>query len=200
MKGGTRHTSALAVLSAITVTTGASFVLFKASVLAQLPFAAGESSWFVAAHNLVPRFVIGVLCLIAWYGGRVLRLTRTEWAHAIFMAVTSFSGCMLQTDGLQYTTAATTAFLTQFYVILIPLWWAMVHRKRPTFTVMLAGLLVLVGGAVLARVDWREFRLGRGETEVLLSTLFFSLLLCSLNWPAFATNRAERTSTGMFLI
>ena len=195
-----RHASALAVLSAVTVVAGASFVLFKATVLAQLPFAAGESSWFIAASNLVPRFALGVLCLLAWYRGKVLHLTRPEWTQAVFMAVMSFIGCMLQTDGLQRTTAATTAFLTQFYVILIPLWWALVHRKRPTVTVLLAGLLVLAGVAVLARVDWRTFQIGRGEAEVLGSTLFFSLLLCSLNWPAFATNRAECTSTGMFLI
>jgi len=196
----TLHLTALAVLAATTLTTGVSFVLFKGSVLTQQPLAAGESSWFIAAHNLVPRFVIGVLCLLAWYRGRVLQLTRTEWQQAIFMAVTSFSGCMLQTDGLQYTTAATTAFLTQFYVILIPLWWALLHRKRPTWTVLFAGVLVLAGMAVLARVDWQEFRIGRGELEVLCAAVFFSLLICSLNWPGFATNRAERTTAGMFLI
>jgi drug/metabolite transporter (DMT)-like permease len=200
MSAPSQHARALAVLSVITVFTGGSFVLFKASVLSQLPFAAGESTWFVAAHNLVPRFVLGVLCLIAWYRPRVLRLTRVEWTQAVFMAITSFLGCMLQTDGLQRTTAATTAFLSQFYVILIPLWLAVAHRKRPTWTMVGAIALVLAGMAVLARFDWHTFRIGRGEAEVLLSTVFFSLLLCSLNWPAFAANRAERTSTGMFLI
>ena len=200
MSAPSQHTRALAVLAGVTVITGMSFVLFKASVLTQLPFNAGESSWFVAASNLAPRFILGVLCLAGLFRGRVLRLTRTEWAQAGFMAVTSFCGCMLQTDGLQRTSAATTAFLTQFYVILIPLWWAIVHRKRPTVTVLLAGLLVLSGVAVLARVDWQTFRVGRGEAEVLMSTLFFSLLLCSLNWPAFAKNRAECSTMGMFLL
>lgn len=200
MKPPARHTTALAVLSVITVFTGGSFVLFKASVLSQLPFATGESTWFIAAHNLVPRFALGTLCLIAWFRGRVLRLTRTEWKQAVFMAVMSFLGCMLQTDGLQRTTAATTAFLSQFYVILIPLWLALAHRKRPTWTMVGAIALVLAGVAVLARVDWHTFRIGRGEAEVLLSTVFFSLLLCSLNWPEFAGNRAECTSTGMFMI
>lgn len=195
-----QHARALVALAIVTVVSGASFVLFKASVLAQQPFAAGESTWFIAAHNLLPRFWLGALGLGAVYGGAVLRLTRAEWTQAVFMAVTSFAGCMFQTDGLQYTTAATTGFLTQFYVILVPLWWALAHRQRPPVTVLLAGLLVLAGVAVLARVDWHAFRIGRGEGEVLASTVFFSLLLCSLNWPAFAANRAERTSTVMFLI
>ena len=195
-----RHWTAMGVLAGTTVASGASFVLAKASVLSQLPFAAGESTWFIAAHNLTPRFAVGVLLLLALFGGRVLQLTRVEWTQAVFMAGTSFLGCMLQTDGLQRTTAATTAFLTQFYVILIPLWWALMRRKRPSWLVLPSSLLVLAGVAVLARVDWSAFRLGRGEAEILLGAGFFSLLLCSINWPAFASNRAERTSAGMFLI
>ena len=195
-----RHASALVVLAVSTVFSGGSFVLAKASVLAQLPFATGESTWFIAAHNLAPRFAIGVLVLLALYRGRVLQLTRPEWNQAVFMAVASFAGCMLQTDGLQRTSAATTAFLTQFYVILVPLWWALMQRRRPSWSMLVPAMLVLAGVAVLARVDWHTFRIGRGELEILLATGFFSLLLCSLNWPAFATNRAPRTSAGMFLI
>jgi hypothetical protein len=58
----------------------------------------------------------------------------------------------------------------------------------------------MVGVAILARVNWETFRVGRGEAEVLLGAVFFSFLLVSLNWPAFSANRAERTSAGMFLI
>lgn len=195
-----RHATALVILAASTVSSGAGFVFSKASVLAQLPFAAGESTWFISAHNLTPRFLLGALGLIAVYRGAVLRLTRSEWTQAVFMALVSFAGCMLQMDGLQRTSAATTCFLTQFYVILIPLGWAFVHRKRPTVTVLLACLLVLAGVAVLAHIDWRTFRIGRGEGEILLATIFFSLLLSSINWPGFATNRAEATSTIMFLL
>ena len=195
-----RHWTALGVLAGITATTGVSFVLFKASVLAQLPFAQGESTWFISAHNLVPRFLLGALLLCVIYRGRVFQLTRSEWRQAMFLATTSFSGCLLQNDGIQRTSAATTAFLTQFYVILIPLWWALLHRKRPSWSVVVAALMVLVGVAVLARMDWHTFRIGRGEAEVLLATVFFSFMLSSLNWPAFAGNRAERTSTVMFLL
>ncbi|MBP6506476.1 MAG: EamA family transporter [Opitutaceae bacterium] len=200
MTSGTKHWTALAMLAACTFSTGGSFVLFKASVILHQPFALGESSWFVTAHDLIPRFFIGVLVLLAWYGRKVLQLTRPEWQQAGFMAVTSFAGCMLQLDGLQRTSAATTAFLTQFFVVLIPLWWALLHRRRPAWPVLVACGLVLTGMAVLARVDWHDFRLGRGEAEVLLGAVFFSLLLISLNWPAFATNRAERTSAAMFLL
>ncbi len=195
-----QHWTALTILALATASASGSFVLFKASALAHAPFAVGESSWFLTAHDLVPRFLLGVLALLALHGAAVLRLTRTEWTQAAFMAVTSFAGCMFQLDGLQRTSAGTTAFLTQFYVILIPLWWALFKRQRPGWPVFAACALVLVGVVVLARVDWATFRIGRGEAEVLISAVFFSLLLSALSWPAFAQNRAERTSAGMFLI
>ncbi len=195
-----RHWTALSVLGALTVTTGCSFVLFKASVLVQAPLALGESTWFIAAHNLVPRFVVGVLLLMAIFGVKVLQLTRTEKIQAAFMAVMSFAGCLAQTDGLQFSTAATTAFLTQFYVILIPVWWAFVHRRLPGAMVFFSGALVLAGVAILARIDWNAFRVGRGEAEVLMAAVFFSVLLCSVNWPGFARNRPERAVAGMFLL
>ncbi len=195
-----RHRAALVALSVATVSSNVGFVLFKSSVLAHQQHAVGESSWFVAAHDLAPRFILGVVLLALVFGARVLQLTRTEWRQAAFMAVTSFAGCMFQLDGLQYTTAATTSFLTQFYVVLIPLWWALLHRERPDWRVPVACVLVLAGVAILARVDWRTFTIGRGEAEVLLGAVCFSFLLVSLNWPAFAANRAERTSAGMFLL
>ncbi len=195
-----KHWTALAVLALATASASGSFVIFKASAIAHEAFAVGESSWFLTAHDLVPRFLLGVLALLAIYGASALRLTRTEWKQAAFMATTSFAGCMFQLDGLQRTSAGTTAFLTQFYVILIPLWWALLKRKRPGWPVFAACALVLVGVAVLARIDWATFRVGRGEAEVLIGAVFFSLLLTSLSWPSFAANRAERTSAGMFLI
>jgi drug/metabolite transporter (DMT)-like permease len=180
--------------------TGVSFVLGKASFQVQLPCVAGESTWFMAAQNMAPRLAIGVGLLVALYGVRVLRLTAMEWRQAWFMAVTSFAGCLFQLDGLQYTTASVTAFLTQFYVILIPLGAALVHRRRPGPRLMLAGLMVLAGMALLAHVDWRTFHVGRGEAEVLAGSVFIALLIGSLNWRSFAGNRPERATAGMFAV
>lgn len=200
MNPSARHWTALGILAVCTFFSGASFVTYKASVLAQAPFAAGESTWFISAHNLAPRFLLGALLLVAVYGGRVLGLTGAEWRQAGFMALASFAGCLLQNDGLQRTTAGTAAFLNQFYVILVPFWMALLHRRWPSILTLVATVLVMAGVGLVARLDWTTLRVGRGEAELLLATVFFSLLLCSINWPAFAANRAERTSAAMFLM
>ncbi|MBS0630765.1 MAG: hypothetical protein JSS11_02545 [Verrucomicrobia bacterium] len=200
MNAARRHWLAVAILTLCTATTGVSFVLTKASIEAQLALVPGESTWFVSAQNMVPRFATGLVLLVALHGWGVLRLTAAEWRQAVFLALTSTCGCLLQLDGMQFTGASVTAFLTQFYVILIPLWTALAHRRAPGLRLALAGLLVLAGVAVLANVDWRTFTMGRGEAEVLLAACFFSFVILGLSWEGCAKNRPGPTVAGMFAL
>lgn len=200
MNDARRHWLAVAFMTLGTFTTGVGFVLTKASMAVQLELVPRESTWFVAAQNMVPRFLTGLLMLLALGGRDVVRLTAAEWRQAAFLALTSTCGCLLQMDGLQFTTASVTAFLTQFNVILIPLWIALAHRRAPGLRLAVAALLVLAGVAVLARVDWRTFAIGRGEAEALLAACFFSFVIVGLSWEGCAQNRPNHTVAGMFML
>lgn len=195
-----RHWLAAGMLLLACAGQGVGFVVGKASLLAQAPLVAGESSWFVAAQNLAPRFIVGVLLLVAFYGVRVLQLTRQEWKQAAFLAGTSFVGCLFQVDGMQRTSASVAAFITQFYVVLIPCWTALLQSRRPRWVEIAAVALVLAGMAVLAGIDWRTLRIGSGELAVMTGAVFFSFMLFSINWPGFAANRPERATAGMFAL
>lgn len=207
---GGRHWLAAGMLLLACAGQGVGFVVGKASLLAQAPLVAGESSWFVAAQNLAPRFIVGVVLLVACYGVRVLQLTRQEWKQAAFLAGTSFVGCLFQVDGMQRTSASVAAFITQFYVMLIPCWTALLQRRRsafagptadkPGWVIVVAVALVLTGMAVLAGIDWRTLRIGSGELAVMTGAVFFSFMLFSINWPGFAANRPERATAGMFAL
>ena len=108
-------------------------------------------------------------------------------------------GILLQMDGLAHTPASTSAFLTQFYCLLIPLWVAWRHRAAPKITVLVSSILVLTGVAILARFDWHEFKLGRGEAETLLSTVFFAAQILWLERPRYAPNRVSHFTVVMFV-
>jgi drug/metabolite transporter (DMT)-like permease len=97
---------------------------------------------------------------------------------------------LLQNDGLRYTSASTSAFLTQFYAISIPVWLALRHRRAPSVPVMIACALVLAGVAILGHFDWRQLKLGRGEIETLLCSLLFMGQILWLDHPGFAGNRS----------
>ena len=69
----------------------------------------------------------------------------------------------------------------------------------PKAIVALSSVMVLVGVAVLARVDWREFKIGRGEAETLLSALFFAGQILVLERPRYAPNRVTHFTVIMFI-
>ena len=60
--------------------------------------------------------------------------------------------------------------------------------------------LAAVGIGVLAGVDWRTLRLGRGEGETILSSFFFAAQIFWLERPAFARNRTAHATVVMFAV
>ena len=66
-------------------------------------------------------------------------------------------GMLFQNDGLQFTAASTSAFLTQLYAILIPIWVGWRTRRNPGAVVWTSCALVLAGVAILGQFDWRDW-------------------------------------------
>lgn len=195
-----QHAQAVFWLLLANVFWGLSFPIIKSlgAVHAALLPAAG--TWFVAADAMVARFgfaalVLGVVCFRTV---RTLTL-REVWLGAQLGLFTG-GGMIFQIDGLQYTSASTSAFLTQFYAIMIPVWLALRTRRAPRPLVWLCCGLVLAGAGVLAHLDWHDLRLGRGEIETLVSSVFFMGQILSLDRPEFARARMLPVTFAMFVV
>jgi drug/metabolite transporter (DMT)-like permease len=100
---------------------------------------------------------------------------------------------------LNWTNASTSAFLTQGYVVVLPLLAAVESRMRPERRVLWAVALNLLGLAVLARFDPRTLRLGRGEAETLLAAVLFAGQIFSISRPRYANNQTGPVTMVMFL-
>ncbi|MGD1032190.1 MAG: EamA family transporter [Opitutaceae bacterium] len=185
---------------------GLSFPLIKALLLLNARISGG-SALFVIGCTVAPRFLIGALVLAAWQCRPNARkgesgqcpakgpfLTMAELKHGVFVGLFGVAGMLFQNDGMRFTAASTSAFLTQFYAILIPLWLALRHRRSPGFRVWASCVLVMAGVAILGRVDWTRMHLGRGEIETLLSSVFFMVQILSLENPAHAATRPEKVT------
>ena len=146
----------------------------KALALTQQNQLPQSGSWFFTSLSVAYRFgLAGILVLLL--GCREIRtLRRREVEQGIVLALFGGVGILFQMDGLAYTSASTSAFLTQGYCIFIPVWLALVHRQWPTRKALLCSALVVAGVAVLAGVNIHSFRLGRGEIETLLASLLFT--------------------------
>jgi drug/metabolite transporter (DMT)-like permease len=156
------------------------------------------SSWFYASVSVLMRFGLAFLVLLVWQWRRVGRITRLEVWQGLGLGVTAAGGIVLQMDGVQYTPASTSAFLTQSYCVIIPVYMALRHSRWPAIPVALSSLMVLVGVAILANVNWAELQLGRGEAETLLASLLFTAQILWLERPLFVGNNWKPVTLIMF--
>ena len=193
------HTRAVLMLVFTTFLWGASFPLVKAIALAHLQVLPASGTWFITAYTVAPRFLIGTAVLLVVLVGKLRTFTRLELKQGALIGLTLGAGMLFQNDGLQFTSASTSAFLTQIYSVLIPLWLAWRLRRRPPGVVLLCCALVLPGIAVLGRFDFRTLHLGRGEVETLVSAVFFMMQIFLLERKEFAANRALPVTLVMFV-
>ena len=190
---------AIQMLVLATLFWGLSFPVMKALLLAQQELLPGCSTWALTALSLAFRFGCSALILVVWHARALRTTSRAELRQGLGLGVFGAAGLLLQMDGLAFTSASTSAFLTQFYCILIPLWTAY-WRHRPSRRVLVSCVLVMIGAAIISRFDWRDMRLGRGEAETLASSVLFSGQILWLERPSYRANHMGRVSTIMFFI
>lgn len=183
-----------------TVLWGLSFPFAKVLINAQRAALPGADSWFLAAMPLVFRFGVAAAVLATFSARTLPWLTKSEAWQGLGLGGFSAGGLLLQMDGLNYTVASTSAFLTSCYCVTIPVIVAVQRRRWPPALVVGSCGLVLVGMAILAGVDWRTLRLGRGEWETILSSFFFAAQIFWLERPRFARNRTTHATVVMFAV
>jgi len=176
---------------------GLSFPLIRSIEMANAAWAPA-GSWFILLYTVAPRFVLGLAILLAVQARGGYRVTRPELEQGLILAVFGAGGILLQCDGMRYTSASTSAFLTQFYAVLIPIWLAIRSGRNPGAWVWASCAMVLAGVAILGRLDWRVQHFGRGEIETLASSLFFMVQILSLVDVRFSANRGSKVTLIMF--
>lgn len=194
------HRQALLMLLLANLLWGLSFPVIKAMVLAHEQVLPGSSSWFITALTVAPRFLLAAAVLLVFLGPQLRTFTRLELKQGALIGVTAGIGMLFQNDGLQFTSASVSAFLTQFYAIMIPAWLAFRTRRWPSATVLGCSVLVIAGVAILGRFDFRAMHFGRGELETLLSSVFFMMQIFLLDRKEFAANRALPVTLVMFAV
>jgi drug/metabolite transporter (DMT)-like permease len=176
-----------------------SFPTMKALVLTQQKLLPQDGSWFFASLSVTYRFGIAGVILLLFTFRQMLSVRRLEMEQGLVIAVFGGLGILFQMDGLAYTSASTSAFLTQGYCLIIPLWVALMNRCWPSLKTFLSTALVLAGVGVLAGVNAHSFNLGRGELETLLASFLFTGQILSLEHPRYAVNRPMVLTVVMLL-
>ncbi len=175
-----------------------SFPLIKALNFEQMSRMPESSSVFLSSWLQNARFLVGALILLPF----VLRgrtMSANEWRQGLQLAFWGGMGMWLQADALAYTDASVSAFLTQAYCVLLPLWACMRLRKWPAARVVVATVLVIAGCVVLSGVRWGSVKMGRGEIETLISAIFFTFHILTLENRKYVENRGMPVTLVMFI-
>lgn len=158
--------------------------------------APGISTWFVAAATVVLRFGLGAILLaISSY----VRPTKDELVQGCLIAVFSAAGMLLQMDALNFSSASTSAFLTQGYIVILPVAAAVTGRVWPKAKTIVCVCVSTVGLGLLSGFDWVSLRLGRGETETLLAACSFAMQILFLDHRGYRHNRSPVVTQVMFV-
>jgi drug/metabolite transporter (DMT)-like permease len=177
---------------------GVSFPVIKSLGLLHARLIPDSGSWFSTFYSIAPRFLLALLLLLVWQGWGFWRMRWLEVKQGVIIGLFAAGGMLFQVDGLQFTAASTSAFLTQFYAIMIPLYLAVRTRRRPPLVVWISCAAVLAGVAILGQFDWRQLSFSRGEWETLLCSVFFMGQILWLEKPEFAANRVPKLTLVMF--
>ena len=199
-KSQSAHWKAVRRLLVANLFWGLSFPAAKALTAVQASALPGRSTWFLSSLALVVRFAAAALVMLWISRGTVRQLTRSELSQGVGLGLFAALGLVFQMDGLAHTAASTSAFLTQCYCVIIPVWIAVVERRWPSSLTWVSCLLVIGGVGVLSGLDWRTLHLGRGELETIIASVIFTGQILWLQRPSFAGNNVNHFSAVMFSV
>ena len=153
-------------LLAVTAAWGSTFYLLK-GVVERVP----------PTDFLAVRFALATVAVALLAPRAVSALTRAERRHGVLLGLDYGGGQILQTVGLQTTSASVSGFVTGMYVVFTPLLGALLLRARIGRTVWIAVALATAG---LASLSLQGFSIGGGEALTLASALLYAAHIVGL--------------------
>ncbi len=153
-------------LLAITAIWGSTFVVVK-DAIGKIP----------VTDFLTVRFGLAALAMLALRPRTLASLGSSGRRVGVVIGLALASGYLLQTLGLQHTSAAVSGFITGMFVVLTPLGAAVLLRRPPSGTAWLAVGVATVG---LGLLSLRGFSIGFGELLTLGCAAAFALHIVAL--------------------
>ena len=159
-------TAAVLGLLGVTAAWGSTFFLLK-GVVERVP----------VSDFLAVRFALAAVAVWLIAPRSVSRLTAAERRYGVLLGVVYGGAQLLQTVGLQTTSASVSGFVTGMYVVFTPLLGALLLRARIGPVVWLAVALSTAGLGVLSL---QGFSIGGGEALTLASALLYAAHIVGL--------------------
>jgi len=179
-------------LIAVALIWGTTFVLVKRAL------ADVSTLLFLTLRFAVASVLLAVIFRSQFRGANVPRSIRA----GLLAGVCLFSGYVLQTFGLKYTSASKTGFLTGLYIPLVPLFSSIVYKKLPQVSEAL-GVGAAFAGMALMTIERDTFQIGFGDLLVAACAVAYAFHILVLGRFAGSSSVGVLTvvqiATGAFL-
>ena len=151
----------------MSIVWGSTFVFVKLVLIHASPF----------VYTAV-RFAAAALIFALLFFRRLKNIDRTTVLHGGLLGIFLFVGIVLQTEGLRYTSASKSAFITGMMVVFTPILQLFIDRRLPQIGNIVGVFLVVAGLYYLTSPQGSEFN--RGDLMSLSCALSFALYLVYL--------------------
>lgn len=149
----------------VTAGWGASFILTKES-LAELP----------TFNFLAIRFFIAFFISSIFFIKHIIKIDKKTLKYGFLLGIILYANYAFQTVGLRYTTASKSAFITGFYVILVPVFSHFITRIKLDKKAYISVPLAFVGLALLS-VNGSISGINIGDVYTLICSIFNALYI-----------------------
>lgn len=126
------------------------------------------------------RFIVAVVVMYIFLHKKIGKFSKDDLKKGSVVGIILFLASAIQTFGLQYTTASKQGFLTATYVVMVPLLYWRLYRKKPEHKAFIGSALTIVGIALVSINKEMIFNIGDGLT--LVSALFFAAHIISIEY------------------
>ena len=157
---------ATALLVALTAVWGSTFFLIRDLVRSIPP-----------ADFLAVRFTLAAVLMVVLFWRPLRALSRRDWAASLVLGGLYGAAQILQTVGLAHTEASVSGFVTGTYVVLTPIFTAVLLRERVEPSTWYAVLLATAG---LALLSLNGLSIGPGEALTLGAAALYALHIVGL--------------------
>jgi len=129
--------------------------------------------------NAIRGFIFTLLSL-AFFGKRIIRMTKKEFKLALIAGLINTCGFIIQTLGIASTTPAKCGFITATYIIFIPIFVFFVYRQKIKINHLISIVFALIGMAILTGIYREQSQFNYGDLLSLISAMFFGLSIAYL--------------------
>ena len=160
------RTVATILLVTLTAVWGSTFFLIRDLVQTVPP-----------ADFLAVRFTLAAVLMVVIFWRQLRGLSRSDWPVSAALGSLYGFAQILQTIGLAHTDASVSGFVTGTYVVLTPVFTALLLRERVPASTWYAVLLATAG---LALLSLNGFSVGLGEGLTLGAAALYALHIVGL--------------------